>query len=163
MVRAIRTCSLTLALFVLSATPAFAHVNHTHADDDVDYADPVLFDDDIITDCSVIGQDMILWELTGSSEVTYAELHIDEPEDSVTTRSAAPYIWVTLRYDLAAVDADADRIVGDIADDVRLTATICDAKQTNATGLIATVIGVGAAGGIGFYAGRKTGQKPPVS
>lgn len=135
MLRLFRTAPIVVVLIALSATAAFAHANADHdndtdiVEDHMNYAEPVLFDGDVTTDCTVVGRDLILWELTGSDEVTYAELHIDEPEYSVTTRTATPYIWVTPRYDLDALDADADRIVGAISPDARLRVTICDATD----------------------------------
>ena len=148
MKRTIRTALAILALIAFGTTAAFAHPNHTHDDDDKDYADPVLFDNDIVNDCSLIGPDMILWELTGSDGVTSAELHIDAPEASVTTRSFAPYLFVTPRYDFAVLEADVDRILGDIADDAQLIATICDQTDTGApwlpyaTGLFGISLGL---------------------
>ena len=148
MTRTFRTVRATRALIAFSATAAFAYPNHTHADDDKDYADPVLFDNDIVNDCSLIGPDMILWELTGSDGVTYAELHIDAPEASVTTRSFAPYLFVTPRYDFAVLEADVDRILGAITDDAQLIATICDPNGTGApwlpyaTGLFGISLGL---------------------
>lgn len=161
MSRLIRVATIALGAVALTATTAFAHVDQTHEDDNVDYANPVLFDGEVITDCSVIGTDMILWELTGSQGVTYAELHIDQPEASVTTRTATPYLWVTPRYDVDVIDADADRIVGDIDPAARLIATICDAVEpddvpdTNTgTRLLPVTTGiVGAA--LGMIGGRR--------
>jgi hypothetical protein len=146
--RTIRTALAILALIAFGTTAAFAHPNHTHDDDDKDYADPVLFDNDIVNDCSLIGPDMILWELTGSDGVTSAELHTNAPEASVTTRSFAPYLFVTPRYDFAVLEADVDRILGDIADDAQLIATICDPNATDApwlpyaTGLFGISLGL---------------------
>jgi len=146
--RTIRTALAILALIAFGTTAAFAHPNHTHDDDDKDYADPVLFDNDIVNDCSLIGPDMILWELTGSDGVTSAELHTNAPEASVTTRSFAPYLFVTPRYDFAVLEADVDRILGDIADDAQLIATICDQTDTGApwlpyaTGLFGISLGL---------------------
>jgi len=131
--RFIRATTFAVAVVALNTTAAFAHTGQAH-DDDVDYADPVLFDGEIITDCSVVGTGMIVWELTGSADVTYAELHVDEPEASVIARTGAPYIWITPRYDIDLIEADADRIIGAIAADARLVATICDeAGTTDAT------------------------------
>ncbi|MEX2533523.1 MAG: hypothetical protein WD360_06125 [Nitriliruptoraceae bacterium] len=159
----IGVATLAVALVALGTTAAFAHTSQTQERDVTDYADPVLFDGEVNTDCSVVGTDMILWELTGSNGVTYAELHVDQPEASVTTRTAAPYIWVTPRYAMDLIDADVDRIVGDIDPSARLIATICDVADTNdtntATPLLPVATGIAGAA-LGMIAGRRlTGSR----
>jgi len=148
--------SIAVSLLTLSATAAIAHTADSDTHNDAqDYGEPVLFDGTVITDCAVIGADMILWELTGSAQLTYAELHIDTPKPSVTARNAAPYIWVTPRYDFALIDADADRIVGDIDANAQLIATICDDNDTvTSTPWLPYITGVvGAA--LGVIGGRR--------
>lgn len=130
MKHALLTATLTAALMMLSVGTAFGHAGHDH-DDDHDYADPVLFAGETRQDCTLVNDTMIMWELTGSDAVTYVELHIDAPEASVTSRNAAPYIFVTPRHDLSTIEADADRILGEIAADAQLIATICDTPQSS--------------------------------
>lgn len=159
MERLARTTLLALMLVSLSATAAFAHPGHSHDDDDKDYADPVLFDGEIVTDCALTVPGIIRWELTGSDNVTYAELHIDEPEASVTSRNTPPYIFFTPRYDLDLVEADADRIVGEIDADARLIATVCDANDAqdeSATPWLPAATGI-AGLAVGVLLGRKRG------
>lgn len=147
-------------LMFASSPAALAHAVHDHSDDAaIEYADPVLFDGDVINDCQVVGADMILWELTGSDAVTYAELHIDEPEPSVTSRTAAPYIFLTPRYEFALIEADVDRIVGDIAADARVTATVCDNSAMSWLPIATGVVGLA----VGVLAGRARNRTPSAA
>lgn len=155
-----RVLLLSFLLMFASAPAALAHAVHDHSDDaDTEYADPVLFDGEVINDCQVIGPDMTLWELTGSDAVTYAELHIDEPEPSVTSRTGAPYIFLTPRYDFALIEADVDRIVGDIAADARLTATVCDDTAVPWLPIVTGVVGLA----LGVLAGRARNRTPSAA
>jgi len=116
------------ALLLVLAGPALAHAgddSHSHSDDDIDYADPIVWDGVSTVDCAATGEGTILWTLTGSDDVTYAELHIDEPVRSVTSRNAPPFIWVSPFYALDTIDADVDRIVGELAADAQLVVVHC--------------------------------------
>ncbi len=126
--RLLSTTVLISTTLALGTTAAVAHDDghgHDHGEAYGDYADAVIWDGQSTVDCRVTGEGTIRWELTGSDRVTHAELHIDEPVRSVTSRNAPPYVWVSDLYPLDQIEADADRITGDLADDAQLLATTC--------------------------------------
>lgn len=126
--RLLSTTALLLGLLALAAPAALAHDDDDHDhDDDVEYADPVIWDGTSTVDCRLTGEGTIRWELTGSDDVTVAELHIDQPVRSVTSRNAPPYVWISDLHPLDEMDADADRITGDLGADATLVATTCPA------------------------------------
>jgi hypothetical protein len=121
------------ALAVLAAGgPALAHsgeAEHSHGGmtgfEDADFLDPILWDGTSSVDCRVAGEGTIVWTLTGSEGVEYAELHIDEPVSSIVRRTGGPYVWISPLYPLDEIEADVDRIVGVITDDAVLLAVTC--------------------------------------
>jgi hypothetical protein len=128
--RTLIALAVALLLAALS-TPALAHgdADHSHGGmtgfEDADFLDPVLWDGTSSVDCRVAGEGTIVWTLTGSAGVEYAELHIDEPESSIVRRSGGPYVWISPLYPLDEIEADVDRIVGALADDARVDAVTC--------------------------------------
>jgi hypothetical protein len=142
-------------LLALLATPAHAHGDgdHTHGGisgfEDADFLDPIIWDGSSSVDCRVAGEGTIVWLLTGSDGVEYAELHIDEPESTVTARTGGPYVWISPLYPLDAIEADVDRIVGVLADDARLDAVTCpEGGEGRAAGLAVPVGGGIVVGGV---------------
>lgn len=138
------------ALALLVAAPALAHggeAEHSHNGmtgfEDADYLDPILWDGTSTVDCSVAGEGTIVWTLTGSDQVEYAELHIDEPESSIVRRTGGPYVWISPLYPLDRIEADVDRIVGVLADDAAFTAVTCPegGEGADVTGLLLPVGG----------------------
>jgi hypothetical protein len=150
-----------LGLVLATALPALAHGaddDHSHGMDDADFADPVIWDGTAQIDCAAAGQGTMVWTLTGSTGVEYAELHIDEPVRSVTSRNAPPYVWVSPLYALAEIEVDADRIVGDLAATARLDVVYCPEGGSSAdTGTLVAGVGGGAAAGavLGLLIGRR--------
>lgn len=119
-------------LLVAAAGPAFAHAgedSHTHGGltgfEDAVFLDPIIWDGESTVDCRIAGEDTIVWTLTGSADVEYAELHIDAPERSIVRRTGGPYVWISPLYPLDEIEADVDRIVGVLADDAAFTAVTC--------------------------------------
>ncbi len=157
--------AVALGLIVASALPALAHAgdsSHSHGTgfEDADFLDPVIWDGTATVDCSVAGEGTILWTLTGSAGVEYAELHIDEPVRTVTARTGGPYLWVSPLYPFDEIEADVDRIVGELAGDVRVTAVACpdggDGEDGDASTLLAGVGGGVAVGAVlGLLVGRR--------
>jgi hypothetical protein len=124
------TLALSAALLMaLAAAPALAHGDgdhsHSHGFEDADFLDPVLWDGTSSVDCRAAAEGTIVWTLTGSTGVEYAELHIDEPEATVTAKTGGPYVWISPLYPLDEIEADVDRIVGVLADDARVDAVTC--------------------------------------
>jgi hypothetical protein len=152
-----------VSLVLASALPALAHAGaDDHSDDGdrfagVEFADPVIWDEQATVDCTAAGQGTIVWTLTGSTGVEYAELHIDEPVRSVTTRNAAPYVWISPLYALDAIGADVDRIVGELADDARLDAVYCPEGGEAIGQRTSLAIGAGVVAGaaLGLLIGRR--------
>jgi hypothetical protein len=152
--------AVALGLVLAAATPALAHsgdVSHSHGGDDADFADPVVWDGVAARDCAAAGQGTIVWTLSGSDAVTFAELHIDEPVRSVTSRNAAPFVWVSPLYPLDEIEADADRITGELAATARLTAVYCPEGGSSDAGTLAAGVGGGVAVGaaLGLLVGRR--------
>lgn len=98
--------------------------DHDH-EDGHDHADAVIWDGTATEDCSVAEPGTIVWELTEAEDAGYVELHIDEPEASVTSVDGPPHVWTSELYPLEDIEADADRIHGDIGDNAELLATYC--------------------------------------
>ena len=152
-----------IGMILASALPALAHTgddSHSHGDDrfeGVEFADPVVWDEQATVDCAAAGQGTIVWTLTGSTGVEYAELHIDEPVRSIATRNAAPYVWISPLYPLDEIEADVDRIVGELAADARLDAVYCpeggDTAGQRSTLTLGAGVAVGA--GLGLLIGRR--------
>lgn len=133
-VLALATATAALAAFVLlaAAGPVLADAGddaHTHGGlsgfEDAVFLDPFIWDGASSVDCRIAGEGTIVWTLTGSAGVEYAELHIDEPERTVTAKTGGPYVWISPLYALDGIDADVDRIVGTLDDDARFTAVTC--------------------------------------
>jgi len=158
------TALAALAL-MSAAAPALAHTGddgHSHGGipgfEDADFLDPVIWDGTSSVDCRVAGEGSIVWTLTGSGDVEYAELHIDEPESTVVRRTGGPYVWISPLYPLDEIEADADRIVGVLAEDARLTAVTCPegGDESSAAGLLVPVGGgVLAGGALGMVVGSR--------
>jgi hypothetical protein len=108
-------------------------------------------------DCTAAGQGTIVWTLTGSTGVEYAELHIDAPVRSVTTRNAAPYVWISPLYALDTIEVDVDRIVGELAEDARLDAVYCPegGEAIGQRANLAIGAGVVAGAALGLLVGRR--------
>jgi hypothetical protein len=141
-------------LVILGATPALAHAEggdgHTHGFDDAEFLDPIVWDGTSTVDCRAAAEGTIVWTLTGSDGVEYAELHIDEPVASVTARTGGPYVWISPLYPLDEIEADVDRIVGVLADGARFEAVACPdgGDGSGATALALPIGGGVVAGGI---------------
>jgi len=165
--RSLATASLIAAgLLLATAVPTLAHTDdghgadgHSHGPEDGDFADPVIWDGSAQVDCTVAGEDTIVWTLTGSDGVEFAELHIDEPVRSVTSRNAAPYMWVSPLYALDEIEADADRILGDLSMNAALTATYCPAGGAGEAGTTTLVAGVGGGAAVGAVLGLLVGRR----
>ncbi len=168
--------ALALGLVLSTALPALADPghshdhghshSHSHGAEDGDFADPVIWDGSAQVDCTVAGEDTIVWTLTGSAGVEYAELHIDEPVRSVTSRDAAPYIWISPLYPLDEIEADADRILGELSASATLDAVYCPAGGAGTDGSTTLVAGVGggiaAGAALGLLVGRRRGSSTPA-
>jgi hypothetical protein len=131
-VRAAVAATATAMLLLAAAGPALAHAgedSHSHGGltgfEDAVFLDPIIWDGESTVDCRIAGEGTIVWTLTGSEGVEYAELHIDEPERSIVRRTGGPYVWVSPLYPLDEIEADVDRIVGELADDAAFTAVTC--------------------------------------
>ncbi len=159
------TLALGAALLTLLATPALAHAgdgDHSHGGmtgfEDADFLDPVIWDGTSSVDCRAAAEGTIVWTLTGSDGVEYAELHIDEPEATVTRKTGGPYVWISPLYPLDEIEADADRIVGVLADGARLEAVTCPEGGTggDSAGLLLPVGGgVIAGAALGLLVGSR--------
>ena len=159
--------ALAALLSLALALPASAHAGdgdhghshgHSHGFDDADFLDPVIWDGTSSVDCRAAGEGTIVWTLTGSAGVEYAELHIDEPEATVTAKTGGPYVWISPLYPLDEIEADADRIVGTLADGARLEAVTCPEGGAGGDGWLigAAVVGVALAGGaLGLLVGSR--------
>jgi hypothetical protein len=130
--RAAAATALAALLLLSAAGPALAHAGedtHSHGGmtgfEDAVFLDPIIWDGTSTIDCRIAGEGTIVWTLTGSEGVEYAELHIDEPESSIVRRTGGPYVWVSPLYPLDEIEADVDRIVGVLATDARFTAVTC--------------------------------------
>jgi len=145
---------LTLAMLVASA-PAWAADGHGH-----DHADAIVWDGNAIEDCSVADPGTIRWELTEAEDAGYVELHIDEPEASVTSVDGPPHVWVSDLYPLDQIEADADAIHGDIGGGAQLIATYCPAGTLPHTGMPTTAVALlGAAMlALGLFLRRRTSE-----
>lgn len=168
-----RTARLLAALGVAAllslalALPALAHGDHGHShshshglshERDPDNRVKIDWDGTATEDCRATGEGTILWTLTGSAAVTYAELHIDEPVFSVTVREGGPYLWISPLYPLDEIEADVDWVDGPLADGARLTATTCPEGGAGGDGWLigAAVVGVALAGGaLGLLVGSR--------
>jgi hypothetical protein len=121
--------------------------SHSHGGltgfEDAVFLDPIIWDGESSVDCRIAGEGTIVWTLTGSESVEYAELHIDEPVSSIVRRTGGPYVWVSPLYPLDEIEADVDRIVGALADDARFTAVTCPegGVEDDAAGLLLPVGG----------------------
>lgn len=126
------TAALAASVLLAAAGPVLAHAGedaHTHGGlsgfEDAVFLDPLIWDGASSVDCRIAGEGTIVWTLTGSAGVEYAELHIDEPERTVTAKTGGPYVWISPLYALDGIEADVDRIVGTLDDDARFTAVTC--------------------------------------
>jgi hypothetical protein len=155
--------ALALGLVLSTALPALADPGHdhghSHGAEDGDFADPVIWDGSARLDCTVAGEDTIVWTLTGSAGVEYAELHIDEPVRSVTSRNAAPYVWVSPLYALDEIGADADRILGELSANATLNAVYCPAGGAGSAGPSTLITGVGGGVAVGAALGLLVGRR----
>lgn len=157
--------AVAATLFAIAlASPALAHGDdghgHSHGFDDADFLDPVIWDGTSTVDCRAAAEGTIVWTLTGSGGVEYAELHIDEPVATVTAKTGGPYVWISPLYPLDEIEADADRIVGTLSDDARLEAVTCPDggdESSGSAGDLALPVGGGIAAGaiIGFIVGSR--------
>jgi hypothetical protein len=158
--RAIVAVGAALLLAAL-ATPALAHgaSDHSHSSDfeDADFLDPIIWDGTSSVDCRAAAEGTIVWTLTGSEGVEYAELHIDEPESSIVRRTGGPYVWISPLYPLDEIEADVDRIVGELASSSRFTAVYCpEGGSADSATLLAGVGGGIAVGAVlGLLVGRR--------
>ena len=125
--RFLATLGIAALLSLALALPALAHAGGEPHSHERDMADRVRIDWDgtATEDCRATGEGTILWTLTGSDAVIYAELHIDEPVFSVTVRDGGPYLWISPLYPLDEIEADVDWVDGPLADGAALTATTC--------------------------------------
>jgi hypothetical protein len=162
-VRLILASGAALLIGVL-ATPALAHgdADHSHGGmtgfEDAEFLDPILWDGTSRVDCSAAAEGTIVWTLTGSAGVEYAELHIDEPESSIVRRTGGPYVWISPLYPLDEIEADVDRIVGVLADGARVDAVTCPegGEGSDAAGLALPVGGgVVAGAALGLLVGSR--------
>jgi len=154
--------ALALGLVVASALPALAHAgddSHSHGMgfEDADFLDPVIWDGVATVDCAAAGEGTIVWTLTGSDGVEYAELHIDEPVRTVTARTGGPYVWISPLYPLDEIEADVDRIVGELAASSRFTAVYCPEGGSSDSATLLAGVGGGIAVGavLGLLIGRR--------
>lgn len=125
--RILAAVGVAALLSVALALPALAHTGgepHSHERDMTERV-RIDWDGTATEDCRATGEGTILWTLTGSDAVLYAELHIDEPVFSVTVRDGGPYLWISPLYPLDEISADVDWVDGPLADGARLTATTC--------------------------------------
>jgi hypothetical protein len=159
---ALAALALALGLIVASALPALAHAgddSHSHGMgfEDADFLDPVIWDGMATVDCAAAGEGTIVWTLTGSDGVEYAELHIDQPVRTVTARTGGPYVWISPLYPLDEIEADVDRIVGELADSSRFTAVYCPDGGSGDTSTLLAGVGGGIAVGavLGLLVGRR--------
>ncbi len=159
---ALAALALALGLVVASALPALAHAgddSHSHGMgfEDADFLDPVIWDGMATVDCAAAGEGTIVWTLTGSDGVEYAELHIDQPVRTVTARTGGPYVWISPLYPLDEIEADVDRIVGELADSSRFTAVYCPDGGSGDTSTLLAGVGGGIAVGavLGLLVGRR--------
>lgn len=136
--------------------------SHSHGGmtgfEDAVFLDPIIWDGESSVDCRIAGEGTMVWTLTGSESVEYAELHIDEPESSIVRRTGGPYVWVSPLYALDRIEADVDRIVGALADDARFTAVTCPegGVEDDAAGLLLPVGGgVLAGAALGLLVGSR--------
>ncbi|TVR31516.1 MAG: hypothetical protein EA388_13390 [Nitriliruptor sp.] len=104
------------------AAPASADDDHDHG-----HADAIIWDGNTTEDCSIADPGTIVGELTETEEAGYVELHIDEPEDSVTPVDDPPHVWVSELFPLEEIATDADNIHGDLGEGAALLATFCPA------------------------------------
>ena len=158
--RLLAAIGLAALLSLALALPALAHAGgepHSH-ERDMSERVKIDWDGTATEDCRATGEGTILWTLTGSGAVTYAELHIDEPVESVTVREGGPYIWISPLYPLDEIEADVDWVDGPLADGARLTATTCPEGGAGGDGWLigAAVVGVALAGGaLGLLVGTR--------
>lgn len=148
-----RSALLALPLLLL-ATPVAADDDHGH-----DHADAVIWDGTATEDCSVADPGTIVWELTEAEDAGYVELHIDEPEASVSPVDGPPHVWVSELYPLGDIEADADNIHGDLGEGAELLATYCPAGTLPHTGIplaLLSLLGAGLLGG--GFALRRTAR-----
>ena len=75
-----------------------------------------------------------MWELTEADQAGYVELHLDEPEASVSGVDGPPHRWVSELHPLEEIEADADNIHGELGDDAELLATYCPTDTLPHTG-----------------------------
>jgi hypothetical protein len=149
-------------LLAALATPALAHgdSDHSHSGgfEDADFLDPVIWDGSSSVDCRAAGEGTIVWTLTGSDGVEYAELHIDEPEATVTGKTGGPYVWISPLYPLDEIEADVDRIVGVLDDGARVDAVTCpEGGDSNELAGLALPVGGGVIAGavLGLLVGSR--------
>ena len=162
-VRILAAAGLAALLTLVLALPALAHAGgepHSH-ERGMDDRVRIDWDGTATEDCRATGEGTILWTLTGSDAVTYAELHIDEPVESVTVREGGPYLWISPLYPLDEIEADVDWVDGPLADGARLTATTCAtggaaASSSDGADLLLPVGGgVLAGGALGLIVGSR--------
>jgi len=149
--RMLAALGLAALLSLSLALPALAHTGGEPHSHERDMSERILieWDGTATEDCRATGEGTILWTLTGSDAVTYAELHIDEPAFSVTVRDGGPYIWISPLYPLDEISADVDWVDGPLADGAALTATTCsEGGSDDAAGLLLPVGGGVLAGGV---------------
>jgi hypothetical protein len=160
---ALAALGLAALLSLALALPALAHTGgepHSH-ERSMDERVRIDWDGTATEDCRATGEGTILWTLTGSDAVLYAELHIDEPVESVTVREGGPYLWISPLYPLDEIEADVDWVDGPLADGARLTATTCAiggaaASSSDTAGLLVPVGGgVLAGGALGLLVGSR--------
>jgi hypothetical protein len=157
--RVLVTAGVAALLSLALALPALAHAGGEPHSHERDMSERILieWDGTATEDCRAAGEGTILWTLTGSDAVTYAELHIDEPVFSVTVRDGGPYLWVSPLYPLDEISADVDWVDGPLADGAALTATTCsEGGSGDAAGLLLPVGGgVLAGGALGLLLGSR--------
>jgi hypothetical protein len=148
---------ITIAAALLLPTGiAHAHADggsHGHSHGTDDGRDPatrvkIEWDGTGTEDCRATGEGTILWTLTGSDAVIYAELHIDEPVFTVTVRDGGPYLWISPLYPLEEIAADVDWVDGPLEDGARLTATTCPEGGSAAAARSATDLLLPVGGGV---------------
>lgn len=133
----LRSTVLATAMLALLAAPVAADDDHGH-----DHADAIVWDGSATQDCSVADPGTIVWELTEAEGAGYVELHIDEPEASVTSVDGPPHVWVSELYPLDEIEADADNIHGELGEGARLLATYCPHDTLAYTGLPVLLLGL---------------------
>jgi hypothetical protein len=149
--RLLAAVGLAALLSLALALPALAHAGGEPHSHERDMSERVMieWDGTATEDCRAAGEGTILWTLTGSDAVLYAELHIDEPVESVTVRDGGPYLWVSPLYPLDEIEADVDWVDGPLAAGAALTATYCpDGGSGAAAGMLLPVGGGVLAGGV---------------